>query len=470
MIQLTPEQFAIREHIINVDGIVLVSAGAGCGKTFLARQLVKTLNPKTTLYTAFNKAIIVDGAKAFASDRVQCKTLHALAYKYTQPTKDIRALSYRDFPKNLSYKAKHDIKNAIEDFFVSASEDMWDFFEEYFKDATSKKQYTAVAINLIEQMLDKKLPWSFGFMLKYFHLLLVEKTITCKYDLVILDEINDTTAVSLEIFKLIDAPKKVGLGEPHQAIYGFMNLVNGFEVLKDVPVFPLTNSFRCSIPIAKAIQNIMRSEMDKTFRFVGTEDPVTNGLELYCTLTNAEIVRKVAQRIGRREPFKLLRKPADIFACSLAVLSASGGKKVYQTQYKFLEDVYEDWVGFKEKDPSSKFFGYLMTELHDQEVHSAVRLLTYLRQSGQNLFKIYEEVKGYKQTEEYTIATVYTAKGLEFETVELADEFDASIVKVRAEGGITTEEQLGAYRCFYVACSRAGKVLKNAHALAEKRL
>jgi hypothetical protein len=74
--------------------------------------------------------------------------------------------------------------------------------------------------------------------------MLVEGTAKCDYDLVILDEINDTTAVALEIFRLIPAAKKIGLGETNQAIYQFLNLVNGFEEMADEPVLYLTHSWR----------------------------------------------------------------------------------------------------------------------------------------------------------------------------------------------------------------------------------
>ena len=78
---LTPEQYEIREHLTHEDGMVLVSAGAGTGKSFLARQLVEALEPNKVLYTAFNKAIVVEAEDKFDSPVVECKTLHALAYR-----------------------------------------------------------------------------------------------------------------------------------------------------------------------------------------------------------------------------------------------------------------------------------------------------------------------------------------------------------------------------------------------------
>lgn len=457
MIQLTQEQLAVREHVTHVDGITLVAAKAGTGKSFMARQLVKELNPKKALYTAFNKAIVSEAEGLFPPS-VQCKTLHALAYRYTQPTTPIHALDYKDFPKNLSYKNKYEIKEALEKFFVSSSTDMWEFIEDY----TENPALVKPATDLITKMINKELAWSFSFMLKYFHLMLVENPSVCKYDLVILDEINDTTSVSLEIFKLIEAPKKVGLGDPYQAIYAFLNLADGFKELSDAPVFPLTNSFRCSKAIASKIEHFMRTDLCDDFRFVGTEVPIDNSKELYCTLSNAEIIQHISDRLDGNKSFKLLRKPADIFSCALAVVSASSGKKVYQTQYKFLEDVYEDWVRVKKEKSTITFFGYILEELHDPELKGAVRLLNRLKKYGHNLFDIYKRVKDHKQSGNYTVSTVFTSKGLEFETVTLSDEFNSAISKIREEGGVQSEEHVTTYRCTYVACSRSGKYLNNA--------
>ena len=462
MVRLTEEQRNVSKNVAKGEGITLVAAKAGTGKSFMARRLVKELRPKKVLYTAFNRAIVLEAAELFPA-MVECKTLHALAKRYTGYYGEIEPLNYKNMPKELSYRAKYEVKEGLEAFYISSSSDMWEFFEEHF-DHDNGEKYSKQAVGLIEKMLAKEMPWSFGFMLKYFHLLLVENPSICQYDMVILDECQDTTSVALEIFKLIDAPRKVGLGDPYQAIYAFLNLVDGFEELKGVDVLPLTHSFRCSKEIASSIEKFMQRDLCEDFDFVGTDNIVDNGLELYCALTNAEIIKELAHRIESKKPFRLLRKPVDIFACSLAVLSASGGKKVYQNQYKFLEDVYEDWCTSR-KTKNRSFFKYLMEELHDPEIHSAVSLLTTLRHDGYNLFDIYKSVKNIKQTGDYTISTVYTSKGLEFSKVTLSDEFDKAITKIRKRGGVLTKEDKTMYKCYYVACSRSIKTLVNAKML-----
>ena len=464
VIKYTPEQHEILDYIADNDGILLVSAGAGTGKSFMAKQVAELLQPKQALYTAFNKAIVEEGVARFSKTNVECKTLHALAYKYVQPKGGIEDFTYSCIEENISYKKKARLINAVDMFFVSASTDMYEFFEKFFEEDDKPEVMVSMAIKYVDKMITKDLQPTFNFLLKYFHLMLVEGSVECKYDLVILDEINDTTAVALEIFKLIEAPKKLGLGETNQAIYQFLNLVDGFEELEGVPVLNLTQSFRCSEKIASNIQSFMRSDVSEEFTFVGTDEPVKNNKFLFCTMTNAFIIREIVERMNSGKGFYLLRKISDIFACPLALMAVASGKEPYQKKYKFLMD--EKKYYNEQRARGQSFFQYLLDHVEDVEIQNAVKLLISFQRKGVNLFDVYNKAKNAKVDHEYTIATVFTSKGLEYETVYIADDLNTKIQSIRDNGGIKNEEDLVGYRCYYVACSRAGTNLKNAHVLS----
>lgn len=463
MIKYTPEQHDVLDWTADNDGILLVSAGAGTGKSFMAKQVANKLQPENGLYTAFNKAIVQEGVARFKGTNMECKTLHALAYKYVNPKQDIQDLTYTCIKENISYGMKYKIITGVNMFFVSASIDMYEFFEEYYATEKAWEKLSEISVKYIEMMVSGVINPTFNFLLKYFHLMLVENSIDCKYDLVILDEINDTTAVALEIFKLINSPKKLGLGETNQAIYQFLNLVDGFEILDNESQLKLTQSFRCSENIAFRIQEFMRKEANPDFTFVGTDEPVANGKTLYCTMTNALIINKIYDRLTAGKGFYLLRKPADIFACPLALMSASSGKKPFQKKYMFLVDEYEHWQDSPKRGQS--YFQYLLDHVDDTEVSNAVRLLLSFKRRGINLFDIYKRAKEAPVDHLYTIATVFTSKGLEYEDVYIADDLNTKITSIRDNGGVQTEEDLVAYRCYYVACSRAGANLHDADML-----
>lgn len=429
-----------------------------CGKSFLSRQIVKELKPKSGIYTAFNKAIVEEGKNKFRNTPIECKTFHALAYQYVKPKIPIQALTYKCITEKIIYSEKRNVIATIDDFFVSDSTDMYTYFEQKFEKHPRKDLMINLCTKYIEGMLEGTVNPTFNFMLKCLHLMLFEEKVKITTDIIILDEINDVTAVSLEIFKLIDAPKKLGLGEPHQAIYQFLNLVDGFDALKDVATtLKLTKSYRCSIDIANRISSKMSKHLCKDFDFKGTDKPVTNGLTLYCTGTNASIVLEIYKRLNDNKSFTLLRKPSDIFAAPMAVLSASQGKTPYQKQYEFLVDLYED---FKAQSKHANYFKFLSSELDDEEINNAVRLLTFLSQNKVNLFQLYNDTKKIIPDKQYTISTVFTSKGLEFENVIIAADLNVMFYKA-IDGKVDSQTAITNKRCYYVACSRAGNKLIN---------
>ncbi|WAK44675.1 ATP-dependent DNA helicase [Alteromonas phage vB_AmeP_PT11-V19] len=457
MLRYTPEQADALDHILEVDGILLIEAGAGTGKTFMAKQFIEHLKPRKALYTAFNKAIVEEGKEKFKGLPIDSKTFHALAYSYVRPNK-IQDLSYREIKEPLNYSNKRYIITAIDMFFVSSSTDMYEFFEKHFYEHPKCEFMVETSAKYVNKMAERDIPMTFNFMLKFLHLALAGGDTSIDVDLVILDEINDVTAVSLEIFKLINAPKKIGLGETHQAIYQFLNLVNGFEELADVATtMRFTQSYRCGEQIALRIQNAMQTHLDPNFKFVGTDEPVKNGKTLFCTNTNSAIVGQIYKRLKESKGFKLLRDPKEIFAAPLAVSTAAQGKEPYQKKYHYLVDAFEE---YKQENKYKSFYEYLSKVVNDEEINNAVKLLVQFANQGVNLFEVYKQAKEALVDETFVISTVFTAKGLEYETVYLSDDINTYYLKA-IRGELEGQEAITAMRCYYVACSRAGCNLRN---------
>lgn len=461
MVVRTKEQKRIIDHVANNFGILLIEAGPGTGKTSTSIEIIKTIKPEMCLYTAFNKAIVEDSKTKMEQYGVQCKTFHALAYQYVKPLKPISELTYLCITEDLTYPDKNKVITAINAFFVSASSDMYEFMDTAFKD--DEHALKELSVRYINEMINGNLAPSFGFLLKFFHLMLLNKGTNISFDMVILDEINDVTGVALEIFKLLKAPRKIGLGETNQAIYGFMNLVNGFEILSDAPRLPLTKSFRCSTKIASQIQNFMRAYLNEEYVFTGTDETVGNGKTLYCTRTNSQAIVHIAEQQSYGKGFTLLRKPSEIFACPLAIITAGAGKEVYDRKYKFLENEYRNFkkTGTKYKN----YMSYIKESVEDKEIESAINLLHYLRTKNINIFDVYKRAKEQKPDPKTTIATVFTAKGLEFEHVHISDDLNSAVVAVTTADGVPEHEYLTEIRCYFVAVSRAQKTLKNASML-----
>lgn len=461
LIRYTPEQADVLDYLTENDGgMLLVAAKAGCGKSFMAKRVVEELSIKTGLYTAFNRSIVEEMGGDFEYTGIECRTLHSVAYKYVKPTLEIQDFTYKSIVENVPYTDKRRIIDALNSFFISSSDCIYDYFEKYFHETSRSVRMTAIAISYVEKMAEGSISPTFNFLLKSLHLMLAEKTVVINVGIVILDELADSTPVAIEIFKLIEADIRLGLGDNWQSIYSFMNLVDGFDVLKnDAKILNLTQSHRCSVAIAERVEAKMQKVLHKDFAFKGTDNPYTDGRTLYCTLTNAAIINKIVERLEEGKSFTLLRKPSDIFAPALAVASASAGKVPYQKKYAYLVDLYSDY-GKQQKYKTYQSF--LLSELDDVEINGAVRLLSKLREKGINLFSLYKEVKDIKSDPKFVLSTCFTAKGLSMETVYIDEGFENKF-REACNGEISDEEEaLTIKKCMYVACTRAGKHLYTA--------
>ena len=207
LIKYTPEQHEIldwfaepQEIIPEYNGaVLLVEAGAGSGKSFMAERVVAQEKPRKGLYVAFNKAVVLEGKARFKGTPIDSNTFHALAYQNVKPKKDINDLTYTSIKEKLSYSDKYSVIDAINLFFVSASTDMYEFFDNHFEAHSKHVLLAETSVKYVEKMIEGKIDPSFNFLLKYFHLMLVNGEIELYYDIVILDEINDVTAVALEM-------------------------------------------------------------------------------------------------------------------------------------------------------------------------------------------------------------------------------------------------------------------------------
>lgn len=452
----TDEQKAVVTHIKKGEQILLVDATAGSGKTSTAQLVVNTIKPKRTLYTAFNKAIVKESAAKFPNS-VECKTLHALALSYVRPKLPIEPFTYLCVKEKLSYPDKYAVIKAIDEFYRSRSIDVY----KYMDTKLTKEKLRPIACKYVEGMFEDRVNPTFNFLLKYFHLLLDEGQVDPKYDMVIFDELQDSTEVALEIFKALKCDKKMGLGDQFQAIYGFMNLVNGFELLVNVSdTLHLTQSFRCSIPIAKKVEKFCKKYLSKDFTFIGTENPVKDGKTAFITATNAKIVERINMLHKEKKGYTLTRPLKEIFAAPLALATVSGGKEVLHKQYKFLNKEYKNYT----MSSYQSFFHYIKKEVEDEEIHSAVDLLMKFKAENINIFNVLADAKKAKKDPKLTVGTFYSLKGLGYETVYIENDLNGAVEasKEAVLEGVDTDNHHTYLKGYYVACTRARINLHNA--------
>ena len=425
---LTLEQQEIVDTVcssISNNKIIAVNAIAGSGKTSTANAVIEAYKPKNGFYTAFNRAIVNDSTNKFGK-LINCRTIHSLAYNYIKPSKSIEEFTVLSIKEDLDYETKTIIVELLDSFFRSSSTDIY----EYVIKRTTPEEY--VIRNLVpkyaELMLENKIAPTFNFLLKYLHLQLLAGNIAIKKDLLIFDEMQDTTGVMLEIFKLIDADKKLILGDKYQNIYSFMGTINAFEKLKDLYELRLTKSFRCNEEIAFIIESFGKKYLNNNFKYTGSTDIIDDNKIVYLSRTNAGLITRIYELIKNNQSFSLTKDVSSIFSLPIALINANAGRTIYDKRYKFLEVEYNK---YKSKKTNYKtFFSYLENYIDDPIINSTINLINKFYCKGINIYDLRSKAEKVKPNQNIILSTVHAFKGLERGTVYIENNLNQYLSKV----------------------------------------
>lgn len=433
--------------------MVIVDAKAGTGKTATCLAVVDHFKPYTGFYTAFNKSIVTEAQEKFPSN-IECRTKHAFALRYVRPKNSIEDFTYLCITEDLSYPNKRLIMDTMEGFFLSNSTDMYDYVSRL-----EDTNLEATTLKYIQKMIDEKIPPTFNFLLKYLHIQLDQGLIEIEYDLAILDEAQDTTAVFFEIFKLIKAERKLIVGDPFQNIYGFMNTVNAFDLVDDsVPRLGLTKTFRCSTEIAKRVQTFGRKHLSSDFSYVGTDSDYKDGTIAYIGRTNASILMRIQELLEDDISFSLTRPVKEIFALPMALANIKAGRPVYHKKYKYLEKEFKNFT----VSGSNSFYSYLIQYVEDEELHGCIGFMNMLREKKINIFTLKKDAENLQPSGATWIVTSHSFKGREVDTVIIEDSLNRSIEGIIEQGGPETQMDQEELNLYYVAATRARHTLLGA--------
>lgn len=446
------------------SNFIKIEAVAGSGKTHVLKGIAKKFPDSCILYTAFNAAVIEEGRLTFPKN-VECRTLHALAYKYIVPiykykiTKkfDIEQIKKEDFTPS----EKRAVIRVMDAFFYSNSLSLSSI------DEMAEPYIVEVAKEYIQLMEENKIQVTFNFLIKFFYLQLAEGNIDVEYDIIMLDEAGDLSEVTVEIFKLIRAKqKKIMVGDRRQNIYGFMNTVNGFAVLKDEgESLTLTQSFRVETEIAKGVENFCQSFIDKNMVFTGTDIPdKTIRTRAYIARTNAALVDRMMKLHKERIPYSTLRNVKEIFALPLGLITAICNKPVTSEAASFLNvDRIKYFQSAELRQQHNTFVKYLKS-LHQDDLNlmTAIRLLEKHKHFSV-IYDCYTDAMNQPKTRQTTIlATAHVSKGQTYDSVFIEEDLNKAVASVIGRGGPETEDDMAELNLYYVATTRGRLELMNA--------
>ncbi len=453
--KFTQEQldiFAICKNLKDNEKVSIV-APAGSGKTSTLVELAKQLPNKKILYLAYNQSIKKEAQGKFP-DNVSVLTTHGLALRSQDIKIDeisISDLSVVDVSAMFGIDSLEAF-NAIKIFNDFCNSDFKKFNEKAIVNNTPAR----VASEIYAKMKKKEIPMTHSFYLKEFQFLNKSKI---DFDLVFLDEAQDSNDVVLNIFLQLSG-SKIFIGDPNQAIYGFRGSANAFNKINADYSMKLTSCFRCVPDVVSRANRILekyKKDPVKMVSKVTPRDDITATNYDYSlknaiiTRTNSKIVEILSSGLDKNIKYILVKKPRDIFKETVNFV-------------RFIND---------EKDKIAPEFSYLKgfknplalkQYLEDCGDNNLLSTFNLAKRYGKRIFSIYHKAnEDYKNRKSLGnkgifLMTAHTSKGLEFDVVTLEKDFPSlnDLVHKKKVSFNELQEEVNLY---YVAVTRAKYLL-----------
>ncbi|XP_038597076.1 F-box DNA helicase 1 [Tachyglossus aculeatus] len=450
-IQLTHEQQQILNHRIVPGQVVKIMAFAGTGKTSTLVKYAEKWSDTKFLYVAFNKSVI-DQAKGVFPKNVTCKTFHSMAYQqFGRKFQEKKKLGFKQTAysvnfvltkKNAGVTRAKLVCDTLGNFFSSADESLalehvpiwWKnnqgqrVMVEHLEKLNAVQEAHKIWTNM--QSLSKCREEAYKMTHDgYLKLWQLSKPHLTRYGAIFIDEAQDCTPVILDIV-LSQQAGKIFVGDPHQQIYSFRGAVNALLHVPHTHLFYLTQSFRFGAEIAyvgATILDVCKKVRNKILVGGNQESGIrgdTKGQVALLSRTNAVVFDEAVQLTKGDQPAKIyfvggiksfgLDRIIDIWI----LLQPEEARK---KQNLIIQDSFiRRWA---QQDGYSNFKRYA-ANAEDKELEAKIAVVEKYNFQIPELVKTIERHHVTDPTfAEYILGTVFKAKGLEFDTVQISDDF-----------------------------------------------
>ncbi|XP_004854577.1 F-box DNA helicase 1 isoform X2 [Heterocephalus glaber] len=451
-IQLTHEQQLILNHKMEPLQVVKIMAFAGTGKTSTLVKYAEKWSESRFLYVTFNKSIAKQAEVVFPSN-VICKTFHSMAYGHVgrkyQLKKKLNLFKLTPFMVNSVLaegkggfiRAKLVCKT-LENFFASADEELTiDHVPIWCKNSQGQRVMVEQSEKL-NGVLEASRLWDNMRKLGeckeeayqmthdgYLKLWQLSKPLLASFDAIFVDEAQDCTPAIMNIV-LSQPCGKIFVGDPHQQIYTFRGAVNALFTVPHTHVFYLTQSFRFGVEIAyvgATILDVCKRVRKKTLvggnHLSGIRGD-TKGQVALLSRTNANVFDEAVRVTEGEVPSRIhliggiksfgLDRIVDIWI----LLQPEEERKKRNLIIK--DRFIRRWV---HKEGFSGFKRYV-TAAEDKELEAKIAVVEKynirIPELVERIEKCHIEDLDFA---EYILGTVHKAKGLEFDTVHVLDDF-----------------------------------------------
>ncbi|GAA4439674.1 UvrD-helicase domain-containing protein [Phytohabitans houttuyneae] len=452
----TSEQEAVIAAF-RVGSTLVVEAGAGCGKSTTLKMAARTRPSAKGIYVAYNRALVDEAKRSFPSS-TWCKTAHGLAFgpvgkrfahRLSGPRKPAREVARilkitepvkvsDTMPLVAPQQLARLVTAAVDRFCKSADPepDRWHVARINGVQDSEMRVIRDVVVPLAREAwadlcsTTGELPYTHNCYLKLYQL--SDPQLRCDY--LLLDEAQDANPVMASIFEQQTDVQRVMVGDASQAINGWNGAVDAMSKFAADARLTLSQSFRFGPAIADEANKWLEI-LDAPLRLRGFEQigstigPLAAPAAILCR-TNAETVSQVmaAAKAGRRAA--LVGGGADIRRLAEAAIDLKNGRGTDHPEL-FMFSSWLEVQDYAEHDTSGSdlrvFVRLIDSHGADVVIDTVDRLVDESRA-------------------DVVVSTAHKAKGREWPTVRVADDFrEPKATEDDPEPEIVREDAMLAY-------------------------
>jgi F-box protein, helicase, 18 len=440
--ELTTEQY----DIINSTGNIKINAVAGSGKTTTIIEYANTRPASSKiLYLAFNKSVKLEAAKKFSDkglNNVKVETAHSLAYRHIVYKNDykVRPQGYKtneiaellnlqgNEEKHTEYVIANHINKFIAYFCNSNKQKVQDL--NYIDTVIDPKakifvssfyDYIVSQSRLLLSKMDKgEIEITHDFYLKKFQL----SNPKLPYDYILFDEGQDASPAMLDVFFKQKATKVI-VGDIHQQIYGWRFAVNSLEKA-DFKTYHLSTSFRFSQDIANLAMEVLKYKKHinehQIISITGKGNSKEIKTKAVLARTNLGLLLKAIEYVTKKKKIKHIYFEGNINSYTYA----DEGASLYDVLnlYNNKPHLIKDKLIKAMKDLNE--LGDYIEKTEDAQLAMMVEIVKEYENKIPNIIKDIKEKhvdNGDKEKAEMIFSTVHRCKGMEYDSIQLVNDF-----------------------------------------------
>ncbi len=444
--KIAPALTAEQETIINTNNSHCINAVAGSGKTTTVVEYAAARpSSSTILYLAFNKSVKLEAERKFKEKgllNIKVETAHSLAFRHicrgsaykiknagykTTEIVELLQLSGSD-EKHTEYIIANHINKFITYFCNSDKQKVQQL--DYIGTITDPKAKSFVqkfyhpivtGTRLLLAKMDKaEIEITHDFYLKKFQL----SNPVLNYNYILFDEGQDASEAMLDIF-LKQTATKIIVGDTHQQIYGWRHAVNSLSKV-NFNTLHLSASFRFNQDIANLACKILEYKKEivdyEAIKITGKGNSSSTKTAATIARSNLGLLLKAINYITENPKVKHIYFEGNINSYTYADDGASlyDVLSLYNERHEFIRDKLIS--SMKDIDELEEYIDStedgqlgMMLEIvkeYENEIPGLIQQLKKLHTGDEE-----------RANAQMIFSTVHRAKGMEYDTVYLVNDF-----------------------------------------------